>query len=281
MVAASDQYGAMGNDLIDAHLAHLRALGQSARTIVARDNILRRLHNHLPYGIVWADTDEIQAWLAGFAGWTRYTYDGHTRSFFRWADGHRLDGNPMLDLPRPAHPDLLPNPVTDAELHTALAQSDEWWRTVILLACQEGLRSSEIAGLCREDITAERVLIRRGKGGRSGSVPTHRQIWGRLANYPPGPIVCGRDDGPITGRCLSARARGHFDAIGLPAVHLHRFRHWHATEQLRRGVDLRTVQENMRHRSVTSTQGYTLIVDAQRQAAIDALPDLLTEHEPV
>jgi integrase len=181
-----------------------------------------------------------------------------------------LNWDPTEDLIRPKGLECLPDPVTDRELAQALACSDRWWTNVILLAAKAGLRASEIAALRRGDITEQVIFVRRAKGGNPESVPTDAELWKRLRSEDTGPIV-----GTIlTGAQLSHRARRHFDRIGLPKVHLHRFRHWYAMQLLNAGANLRVVQECLRHRKVSSTQMYTLITSEQRRAAVNALPVL-------
>jgi integrase len=175
---------------------------------------------------------------------------------------------------KPRHPRDQPNPVTDEELRQALERSTDWWRVAIQLAALAGLRVSEMAQLRREDVTPGWILIRRAKGGDPATVPTHPQLLELVADRPAGWLLPGAGGGPVNGRSLPPKARNYFDSIGLPAVHLHRFRHWFATNLLRRGADLRVVQELMRHRSVSSTQAYTQVVDAQRTAAVALLPAL-------
>jgi len=279
MTTLSDQHGAMSN-LIDAHLAHLRALGQSPYTIEARESVLRRLHDDLPLGIAFAAITDIDAWLGRYTGWTLRTYDNHIRAFCAWADGVHLDCSALLAKPRPKSPTCLPNPVTDEELRAALARSGPRWQLVIHLASLAGLRVSEIAGLRRQDVTEATVFIRRGKGGNPGSVPTHPHIWQLVRNAPSGHLVLGhRGEILANGHYLSMRARRHFDSIDLPGVHCHRFRDWYATSMLNAGATIRTVQENLRHKSLTSTQGYTLVTGVQRRQAVAALP-ILTELQP-
>jgi len=57
---------------------------------------------------------------------------------------------------------------------------------------------------------------------------------------------------------------------GIPGS-AHCLRHWFGTALLEAGVDLRTVQELMRHQSLTSTEIYTRVTDARRAAGIDRL----------
>lgn len=261
-------------DLVEMHARHLRACGNSPRTIKDRTDVLRRLDADLPDGLSYASTNELDAWLghrADWSQWTRATYAMHIRGFYRWAEGRYLDGDPAIGMARPNRPPGVPNPVSDAQLRQALLRSPEPWLTAITLAAYAGLRASELAELHREDITPDLVRVRRAKGGAAGTVDTHPRIWSAVRDRPAGPLVTWQGRA-VTGRWVSAHARRHFDSIGLPDVHMHRFRHWYATTLLERGADVRTVQEALRHRSITSTQGYTLVAGGRRRDAIRALP---------
>lgn len=262
--------------LIDAYTAHLRAAGYSPHTITARAGVLHRLHTHLPYGLAYAATDELDQWLAGhrhWAPWTRATYAEHIRAAYRWwTDAELLDGDPTLRMAHPRTPRCLPNPVTAAELELALERSREPWYTVILLAAYAGLRVAEIAALQRQDITDCTIRVVCGKGGDPGTADTHHLVWAHLRGRPPGPVILNQHGQPVNGRWITYRARRHFNAIGLPRVTPHRFRHWYATALLDAGVDIRVVQEMMRHRNIASTQGYTKVRTGQRRNAIATLP---------
>jgi integrase len=271
------------SDLIEAHLAHLRASGHSPRTIRARADILTRLHHDLPTGIEAPTTDELDRWL-GRASWTnatRYTYASHIRAFYTWACGGRhphLDWNPAEDMARPKVPRWLPRPVTDDELRTALARAPEPYLTAILLAAYAGLRQSEILTLDRRDVTPEVIYVA-GKGGRRDAVPTHPVVWAHLFGWPAGPIIRLADGRRPHRQYLTDSEKRLFTAMGLPAVRYHRFRHWYATTMLAAVGDLRVVQECMRHASVTSTEIYTYVADGQRRLAINSLPVLTTPQQ--
>ena len=260
--------------LLSPHLRHLRAAGCSPATIHDRERLLTCADQALPHGIDHARPDEIEDFLAhqGWAPWTRRTYYNHLRAFYDWATDEEtdpgLDRNPIAKLARPKSPDDAPHPVTDEELAYALANSDERWQRVIALAAYAGLRAGEIRRCQRQHITAKRVRIVLGKGRKTAEVPTHDEIWRRVADLPPGPAAV-----PAHYR-LSTRAREHFDRLGLPDVHLHRFRHWYATALLRGGADIMTVKELMRHRSIQTTAAYLALVDGQRRLAIRTLPVL-------
>lgn len=264
-------------DLLDVHIAHLRAGGYAERTITDRYELLVRMDDELPMGLCEATTDELTDWLADptWSQWTRVTYHGHVRGFFRWAcageDPH-LDWDPSADLARPRNPNRVPHPVTEEELSAALSRSDRRWRLVIFLASYAGLRAGEISRLRREDVTEEQIRVVKGKGGRDAVLPTHPSVWALVADMPAGLLVRTRTGRQFTGDQLSVMARHHFDSIGMPEVHLHRFRHRYATALLRAGSDIRIVQELMRHSSLATTAGYLQVTSEQKVKAVAALP---------
>ena len=174
MITDRDHGRRMGNCLVDDHAQHLEASGKSHRTIEARTEVLRRLNHYLPFGLAYAATEQIEAFLAelrrqGRARWTIVTYGNHIRAFYAWADGRYLDGDPTLNMVRPANPKCLPDPVTDAELERALTSADPWF-IAIVLAAYGGYRADEIARAHRDDVTPERARIL-GKGGRLADIP--------------------------------------------------------------------------------------------------------------
>lgn len=261
--------------LIPAYLDHLRAGDKSERTIESAREVLQRLHYDLPFGLGFAATEQLEAWLGrpGWSRWTRITYGKHVRSFYHWATAaEHLDGDPAANLPRPKAPRCVPNPVTEAELARAL-ESPEPWFTVVVLAAYAGLRSDEISRARREHVDAEQFVVPLGKGGDAGAVPTHPFLWEVVRPRAPGRLVTDTMGRPTTGRWLSINARAHFDSMGLPEVHLHRFRHRFGTMIQAQFGDLRVTQECMRHASITSTQGYTLVSDQRRAAAVGSIPN--------
>lgn len=270
------------SDLIPLHTKWLRAGGRSENTILARERLLWHADEWLPFGLDQAHPDEIAEYEAdpSWEPWTLHTYDGHLRGYYGWAVefGH-LTSNPMEHLIRPREGDRLPDPCTDAELARILTEAPEHpWRLVGLLAAYEGLRVSECAQLERRDITQDRLRVRRGKGRKDGYLETHPMVWDAVRDLPPGPVVRDARGQPVTGYQLSRRAWDLFRKLGMPGMRLHKLRHWHATSLLAAGADLETVRQCMRHASITSTVGYTLIQSEKKRAAVHRLP--VMGHEP-
>jgi integrase/recombinase XerC len=134
-----------------------------------------------------------------------------------------------------------------------------------------------MAALLCSDVTRERVHVRRGKGGRARFIPTHPAIWDYVAGRT-GPVLLDAEGRPYTPERLTGSQGLHWKRIGMPEIHLHRFRHWFGTTLVDNGVGIDVVCELMGHRSVATTQGYVRVSQVRRDAAIQHLP--MTTPEP-
>src|SRR5437764_1098565 len=128
-----------------------------------------------------------------------------------------------------------------------------------------GLRSAEAVGLDLGDVDFEQELVhvRSGKGGKDRVIPLGEEAQHWLARYLRDArphLASGANDAFF----LSARGR-RLDTSTLRRVtpHPHRLRHAFATHLLEGGADLRTIQELLGHRSLSTTQMYSH-VDARR-----------------
>ncbi|MES2211491.1 MAG: tyrosine-type recombinase/integrase, partial [Chloroflexota bacterium] len=259
------------SDLIPPHLTWLQAGGRAARTIHARERLLYHANEALPYGLDNAHPDEISYYLADpdWATWTRHTYHGHLVGYYRWAWAARyLSSNPMAELLRPPEGDRIPNPVTTEELAAALDRLPRQpWRMAVLLAAYAGLRCCEIVAVRREHCTPTLLRVV-GKGGRKRAVSMSLVLWAEIQDLPPGLLCVGARGQALTAQMLTQMQGPIWQRIGLnPSVHMHRFRHWFATSLLESGATLPEVQVLMGHASITSTVGYTQVVDSRRLAA--------------
>lgn len=286
MITPGYEYHRMSDQLLEDHLRHLKAAGRSQQTRDARENILGRLNNALPFGLVFATTDQIEGWLAnlrdeGRSAWTLVIYTYHIKKFYQWVTSMGfLDGDPTGTVKQPRAPRALPDPVTDEELAAMLDELPEPIALAAKLAGFAGMRVSEIAACRREHITAEALLIPFGKGGKPGRVPTHPFIWEAVRGHPVGTrddpeagfLIRNRHGELVNGHWISQTARYWLNKIGLPGVHMHRLRHWYGTTIQATYKDIRVTQECMRHSSLTSTQGYLFVSDQARRDAVLALP---------
>lgn len=264
------------SDLIEAHLAWMRAGGYADNTVEDAGKLLRMADRRLPFGVEQAADQEWETFF-GHPGWSknsRLTYFKHVRRFYEWACDPKRDGldyNPIASLRRPVTPAQLPRPVSEQELATML-RAREPWRTCVLLAALAGLRCCEMAALQRGDVTGE-VMTIHGKGGKIAPVETHPTLWEAIEPLPAGPVIRDRAGQPVSADWISSSAGLYFrQRLGLPkGVTLHRARHWFATRLLEDTDNLLLVKEALRHSSIQSTQGYALLCSARRRAAVTGL----------
>lgn len=278
--------------LIDEHETVLKRKGElSDNTIEDRIRCLRRLHEDLSCGWVYACRELLIAWLEGPAEpgrrWspaTKRVYTAHVVAGYAWLEemGYLPDGNPAVRLPRPRLPRKEVRIATDEQLAVALT-APEPLRTAVLLATYQGLRRAECAGCWREDITEHTTTIRKAKGGEVQTVPTHPAVWAHVAGLPAGPLIADGDGVQLTPERLGYVAAAWFKAQGDVFVErgrdsrqgfgLHHFRRRFGTIIQRTHRNLRVTQECLRHKSVTTTaQAYTLVTDEERGAAVRSIP---------
>jgi integrase/recombinase XerC len=197
------------------------------------------------------------------------------RSFFRWMEQRGLiDANPAAGLRGPRKRRRLPRYLEEAEVEALLAapSNDDPEghrdRTILEVLYSTGCRVSELVALDEGHLDMRRGLVLlQGKGqkerygmlGQPAMVALRDYLGSkslrRLDRTPVflnrlGTRLTDRSVRRILNRCLQ---RAGIDRECTP----HTFRHSFATHLLRRGADLRTVQELLGHASLGSTQIYT------------------------
>ena len=266
-------------ELIDAYLEHMRRAGATEATLEGRHEILYRLNRDLPDGIGQTDTEELSRWLYrdNWSANTKATYWRAIRSFYTWACNPKdpwLNGeDPTGEMAAVQTIRGVPRPVTDEQLARILAESPEHIRIWALLACYQGLRCIEIAGLDREHITQQQLIVVRGKGGKPRVHDTHPDVWAAVRDLPKGPLAVGEDGERLTPFEVSLTAAHFFRRqLHMPGVSLHRLRHWLGVKLQRLYKDIRVTQRALGHVALSSTQIYTDATDEQQQEARAMLP---------
>lgn len=229
--------------------------------------------------------DDVLQYLAGsqMARASRYTYHGSLRAWFRWlvAVGVR-DDDPMDGLKRPKRGRRTAKFITTAHvIHLLNSGIRSRTRTMCLLMGYQGLRVSEVAKFRGSDIDHVSKQLRViGKGDAEWVLPLHPLIEEVSALYGRGwwfpQYVENRLDangGHILPGSVTTVVGRAMRRAGIPGT-AHSLRHWHATEMLREGVDIRVIQQLMRHESIATTQLYTHVDDTQRREGLLLLPDV-------
>lgn len=140
-------------------------------------------------------------------------------------------------------------------------------RAALELLYGGGLRVSELCGLRVGDLDLGSGLARvMGKGGKERVVPVGEAAAEAVRGYlalrgGPGraePLLLARRGGPAGPRAIQRLLKQRLRAAGLPMdLSPHKLRHACATHLLANGADLRHVQEQLGHASLSTTQIYT------------------------
>lgn len=265
-----------------------RAKGLSPRTIENRDYMLRALARRTTLTPTTVTIRELRERLGrGVSRGTMQTERDCYRAFFSFMVEEQLrTDDPAERLSRIRAPRGRPRPYSAEQVDRLLnTGSYRRTRTMILLAYYQGFRASEVAAIHGRDIDLEENTIRvLGKGGKVVILPLHPTIADAAAKMPRDDwwfkARAGRD-GHIHPRSvydLMTRAKKRAGIVE-PKLTGHSLRHAYGTDLVRSGVDLRTVQELMRHESLATTQIYTLITDEQMRDGITRLmPRALQER---
>jgi len=282
-------------------LEHLRTeRGASPHTLRSYEADLNQFTSYL-VGAVGEGADPIAAdsrrlrsytvWLGarGYSAATVARRLASLRSFYRY---HRRQGTMTADpaggLRNPRQPKRLPKllgvedviRLLDAiRADTPAGVRD---RAMFETLYGGGLRVGELVGLDLADLDLEQGLVRvRGKGRRErlGPIGPAASAWiavwlgeRRPARAGERAVFLNLKGTRLSARSVGRLLEGHLVGLGLdPAASPHTLRHSFATHLLDRGADLRSVQELLGHRSLTTTQIYTHVtgermVDAYRDA---------------
>ena len=142
------------------------------------------------------------------------------------------------------------------------------------LALHTGMRRGEQFGLLWKDVDLERgILTVRGKTGRrhiianSSAIEALRrlqQITGKEKRVSPAAIEGVKRDWRRWFKDATKKA-------GVEDFHWHDLRHTFASRLVMAGVDLRTVQELLGHKSIVQTMKYAHLAADHRQAAVEKM----------
>ncbi|MFN0199133.1 MAG: tyrosine recombinase XerC [Planctomycetaceae bacterium] len=201
------------------------------------------------------------------------------RSFFRYLNREGIcTHNPAKVLRTPKQGRKLPNFLTNEQvttlLETPVADESAGARDKAMLETMysAGLRVAELVALNLEDWDRDNDMLRvRGKGRKERIAPLGRYAVSAMTEWlairQPHPQATVEEKSAIFlnrfGRRLTTRSVGrmlekHRRHAGLTSETTpHTLRHTFATHLLDGGADLRSVQELLGHKSLTTTQIYT------------------------
>lgn len=264
------------SELIEEYVARMKYAGCSENTIDFRCRILRRADRELPGGLEKATTEQLRGHMAPLQKrWTRWTYDATFRAFYRAMveDGH-LPRDPAARLPKTRAGDIMPHPISDDDLDTALRLAPAGpYRSALVLAAYAGLRIAECCEVEREDVTQAAVHVQNGKGGKDRWIPTHPLVWDLVRDLPPGRIVRSRMGEPIKAASMASNQRVFWRSLGISDhVSWHDLRAWFASTMVNLGHGIEVVSQLLGHATVATTQIYLRVAISRHMAAVASLP---------
>nr|WP_321503463.1 tyrosine-type recombinase/integrase [uncultured Dethiosulfovibrio sp.] len=191
-------------------------------------------------------------------------------------EGHIPDDFTLPGLP--SRPKKLPQILTEGEMDRLFKSCDDdpnfymglRDRAIIEVLYGCGLRASELCGLSLKDIRQDPgALFVLGKGGKERMVPlvgsARRWMDKYLSHGRPlkdrsetDRVFLSIRGGPLRRESLwrIIKSRGKLAGISSARLHPHVIRHTVASHLLRRGMDLRTLQEFLGHSSIDTTEKY-------------------------
>lgn len=250
---------------------------------------------HSPEQLGEADIALFRAWTAGMyrrgiSARSAAAALSAVRRFFGYLEREgRISGEPAIySLSAPRKPKLLPKPAEKREIFRLL---NEWPAVfpgdaphilardiaLVTLLYATGMRISEAlslnAGMIGE---ATRYFYITGKGAKERRVsliaPARDRVLAYLALSPAAadaPLFRGARGKRLSRAVAAKRLQTARRTLGVSdSITPHALRHSFATDMLRAGGDLRTVQELLGHADISATQIYTKIADDACRTAV-------------
>ena len=259
--------------------------GLSYRTFKQYRSCLRCLSEHLCKDLATISEDEVKAFLLYLKN--DLNRGAQTVNLYRAAYLFLAQNILGTDAKIPIHKvrHKLPNIIPAEKILAVLDAIPLKYRAILSLCYGSGLRISEAMSMLIEDIDSGRmrVFIRNGKGGKARYSILSELSLSLLREYykafrPKGAFLFpnGRDIGrPMNSPHVFAMLRDTYAGLfpdDSKGITTHTLRHCFATHLLDNGVDLRTIQILLGHKSIKSTCIYTHLTDwhlAQIRSPLD------------
>lgn len=201
------------------------------------------------------------------------------KNFFKFLEkNYKLNCHPIYAIKNPKKAKRLPKALSKNETNQAIEHITEFsnitWielrnKALLILIYSSGLRISESLSITNKHLKNLEFIKIIGKGNKERVVPwvplAKKLIDQYLSILPyvireDEPIFRGKQGKPLQAAVFNKELIALRRLYGLPE-HLtaHAFRHSFATHLLENGADLRTIQELLGHKSLSTTQAYTKV----------------------
>ncbi|HUW31978.1 MAG TPA: tyrosine recombinase XerC [Planctomycetota bacterium] len=210
------------------------------------------------------------------------------RSFFRFLLRSKLiSENPFASVRQPRKERRLPHCLDEDEVRKLLEAPDGRTfaglrdRAILETLYSTGARVSELVGMNLEDLDVIGETVRvRGKRKKERLLPVgsfamraletwigRREAMGTIVKMHRRALFVNKRGGRLTDRSVRRLLEKYILQLGLQKkASPHTLRHSFATHLLNRGADLRSVQELLGHRNLSTTQIYTHLTTERLRA---------------
>ncbi len=207
--------------------------------------------------------EKIVEFLAGIQGEpeTRHAYYRALKVLYRFFRKRHKFPNPieLIDPPRCPRK-VMATLEAEQTLRLLNSASNLRDKTILTLLVDTGMRSTEVAGLRKQDIKAETVMVRGKSGEREIPISDETRILllNLITQNGRSSYIFYGHKGPLTRKGVYRIVSAHMrkaEIVG-PKLGAHRIRHAFGKGYLVSGGDLRSLQDIMGHSNITTTQKY-------------------------
>lgn len=231
-----------------------------------------------------ADIRLIRSWLAerlkkGYGASSNARALSSVKSFYKFLEKkYAINSHAIYTVHGPKKAKTLPKALTKLETNLAIDNIEMLGETVwihlrnkalLMLIYASGLRISEALSITGDHLRNHEFIKILGKGGRERLIPWITESRLMLEEYLKSlpfliennePIFRGIKGGVLQRAVFNKELILLRHQLGLPQyLSSHAFRHSFATHLLENGADLRSIQDLLGHKSLSTTQKYTKI----------------------
>lgn len=209
------------------------------------------------------------------------------KSFSEYCSLQTGYSNPIIYIKHKRKENILPHVLSQKSVEKLLTKENDSKQEIFEIAVLEtlyscGLRTSECCDLKLNKVSIEHGTMRIfGKGRKERVVPFGTELKKILLDYfvirdewnikKSDFLFINRNGRPLNRQYIDRIIRKRAKMKGIDAAHLsaHVLRHSYATHMLNNNADLRTIQELLGHKNISTTQIYTHVQDEKIRNAYD------------
>jgi integrase/recombinase XerD len=270
-------------EVVDRFQRMLQAQERSPCTVKQYGHIARTFLGHVRKPLDAVEPRDVEAFREYLVLERRYSKNSLYTTVRGLACLFKSFGIEMQEgLEPPRRPERLPRYLSEEEVHRLFeaAQGSLRDTAIVRVLGYTGLRVGELCNLRVEDIDFGRNIlhVRSGKGDRDREIVLEESARAAIDKYLTDRTLSGRVSPrlfPVSPVTVERMIRKAAKAAGIQQrVTPHMLRHTLATALLRRGCDIRYIQQLLGHASVSTTQIYTHVdTQALRDAYSRAKPE--------